>query len=337
MVYFEYMRSLSFILPVFLFFFLFLSVPHSFAQQLFNAYEFDVSERNPSPGEEVGISLRSRRSSTSTIRSVRWYFDDVEQKDLKNSMKIAKVSSGVPQKISADIIYFVGESQQQFTAIEWLRPIIFDLLWEADSVVTPLYRGHRLAGPEVPIRVVAKIQYTDPRGTTYTEKDFSFRWQVESEYRYEQGPGVSSIVYEEGGGYFNNYVTVEAIATLISNSSVSVERVVSVPIVEPRLLVYPFTLLYGLSTGKTIPKEAIVPQNQKITLSVYPFYFSRESFVKNAIQYIWFANEEVSPLKRGRKLDISVTGDLTFIPVKIVAQNEEKNSQQAENLFSLSL
>ena len=236
------------------------------------------------------------------------------------------------------IRYFDVFGEERYTEISrWMRPVVFDLLWEADSVVTPLYQGHKLAGPQVPISISAKIQYTDQNGVLYTEKDFSFRWMIESRYYGKRGPGKSKVVYKEGGDYFNNHIIVRCEATLIRNNEIDFEKVINIPIVKPRLLVYPHTLFYGLAREKVLSSDFSFG-HEHTTASVYPFYFSQSDFEKNAIQYRWFVKNQTSHLKEGRKLDISIEGEEgVLIPVRIVAQNENKDLQQSDITFSFRL
>ena len=314
-------------------------MPLASAQQYggHDAFDVQVSKPYPSPGEYVTFSIQSNNLFSSNIRSVRWYVDKIEQKDLENKFEITEIASGVPKQITAYIHYFDSGNVRRYTEISrWMRPVIFDILWEADSVVTPLYRGHKLAGPHTPITLSAKVQYLDQNGATYTEKDFSFRWMIESRYHRDRGPGVSSVVYEKGGSYFNKYIIVQVEAALIHNSRITFEKVINVPIVEPRLLVYPHTLLHGLARNRVF-SEDITLNTERVTASVYPFYFSQDDFEKNAIHYRWFVNNETSHLKEGRKLDISVEGAGAEIPVRVFAQNENKDLQQSDSSFTVHL
>ncbi len=317
----------------------FLLTPIVFGQEQgsYSAYEISVSEPYPSPGEYVDFTIRSNQSFVSSIHSIIWQIDGIEQAAYTNKTKITEIAGSVPKQVVARIQYFDSQGQRRFANISrWIRPVVFDILWEADSVVTPLYRGHRLAGPQTPIKLSAKVQYIDQSGIIYTEKDFSFRWMIESRYHDERGPAASSVVYEKGGSYLNRYIIVRVEATLISSGRVSFEKVTNVPIVEPRLLVYPHTLLYGLSRDRVF-SEYLSPGSEEVTASVYPFYFSQSDFEKNAIQYKWFVNNEASHLKEGRKLDISVRGEGAEIPVRVFAQNENKDLQQSDIQFTFRL
>ena len=303
----------------------------------YDAYEIDVSEQYPSPGEYVDFTIRSNRSFVSGIRSVTWYVSGIERSEYANKMKITEIAGSEPMRVNARIHYFDSQGGRRFVDIaRWIRPIIFDVLWEADSVVTPLYRGHRLAGPQAPIKLSAKIQYVDESGVIHTERDFSFRWMIESRYHSDRGPGVSSVLYEGGGSYLNRYIIVQVEVTLIQSGKVAFEKIINVPIIEPRLLVYPHTLLYGLARDRVFSTNLSLG-TEEVTASVYPFYFSQSDFEKNAIQYKWFVNNETSHLKEGRKLDISVQGEGTEIPIRVFAQNENKDLQQSDIQFTFRL
>ena len=330
-----------YLFPLLLVFFgIFAATPFVFGQQHggYDAYDVLVSNSFPSPGQYVDLTIRSNKSFVSGVRSVRWYADNVERKDYADKLEFTEIIGSSPKRITAYIHYFNVFGEKRYTEISRLiRPVIFDILWEADSVVTPLYKGHKLAGPQVPVKISAKVQYVDSSDFTHTENDFSFRWMIDSRYHKERGPGVSSVLYEKGGDYFNRYIIIRAEATLISDGEVSFERTINVPIVEPRILVYPHSLLYGLSQKKVISQETLF-DGEKITASVYPFYFSQTDFAKDAIQYKWFVNNEVSHLKEGRKLDVSIEGNEgVLVPVRVFVQNEHKDLQQTDTTFSFRL
>ena len=228
-----------------------------------------------------------------------------ERKSASESFTLEDVAGTSAKRVVANIVYFDLTGERKYAQIDaWIYPVIFDILWEADSVVTPLYRGHKLAGPGVPIRISANIQYTDRSETIYTPEDFSFRWEIESRLHSDQGPGVSSIVYEEGADFYNNRILVKVNASLIYNSSISFSKTITIPVSEPQLLLYPYTLLYGLSTNHTFSQD-LFSDTQKVTSFAYPFYFSKSGFDSGAIQYKWFVDGGLYPRKEGRRIDVS--------------------------------
>ena len=324
---------------LFFVFFCLLFSPFALAQQQggYDAYELYFNTDTPSSGEMVDVSIRSGKVLTSNIRSVRWFVNGQERTEFLNKLTMSEIGSVSPKQIVARIIYFdIFGQRRRIELTRWIRTAVFDVLWEGDSVVTPRYRGYKLAGPQVPINLSAEIQHIDQSGTVYTEKDFSFRWEIENKFYGDVGPGESSVVYEEGGTLLNNFVSVKVQATLINDPGVLFEKFINIPIAEPRIFLYPHTLLYGLFTDRVTPKDAVLTE-QPVTVSVYPFYFGKSDFEKNAIQYKWFVNNGTNHQKEGRKIDISIDGEDISIPIRVHAQNINNKQQNLEGFFTFGL
>ena len=311
---------------------LFLAPLAVFAQRIGDqdAFVLQVDETIPAPGKEVTVHIRSGDLQVSSIRSVRWFVDGREREEFGNKLSIKEVVGNRIKNVSARITYFTRSGDRRYiNADTEIHPVIFDLLWEGDSVVTPLYRGYPLAGPQVPIRVYAEIQYIDRGGITYTEDDFSFVWEVETGFHPDTGPGVSDIVYEEGGTLINNSVFVLARATLINDNRVRYEKAIHIPIVETRLIVYPHTVTRGLITERAVPESVLIRQ-QPLTVALYPFYFSREDFENpGTVSYQWFVNGERTASREGRKVDVSLDGEGVTIPIQVLVRNSEKKEQES--------
>ena len=317
--------------------FLFFTFPSVSQEDPFDVYILFIDKAFPSPGETIQASIHANKASPSAIRSVTWFLNGKEQTRFSNSLDFSFISGSSPQQISAQIIFFTPSGQRSYAEVlRWVQPVIFDIFWEGDVVTTPRYVGHKYAGPRTPIILSSKVQFVDREGTIFTEKDFSFRWEIESRLYGGRGPGISSTVYEEGGSLLNRSISVRAFATLISSSSISFDRSVSIPITLPRLLLYPHTLLHGLHTDMTVSKNFSLP-DQSTTLSAFPFFFDHSDFQKNTIHYRWFAGSESQPLHEERRVDITVEGDGTLIPLRILAENTNENTQRAENNFVVEL
>ena len=316
---------------------LIIGTPISLSQEgRYDAYSLYSDNPSPSPGESVEISLETGSSSVRNIRSVRWFIDGEAVEEFNDNLSVTDNIGNTPKQIVANIVYFDPSNQRRYVQVtEWIRPVIFDILWEGDSVTIPRYRGHILAGPQSAISVSANIQYIDLNGIQYTEDDFSFVWEVESEYHTSRGPGVSSIVIEKGGTYLNNTLFVRAQASLINDSGVYFEKSISIPVTEPRILVYSHTLLYGLFPYATVPRSAALKKSP-VTFSLYPFYFSTSDFEKDLIQYRWFVNNNTNHVKEGRKIDVSLGGRSIPVPIRISAYNETKNLQKAEYTITVN-
>ena len=326
---------------LYLFFLLFsFIIPVSiFAQQgPLDAYQIHLEEAYPSPGEVVNAQIRSVRESVANIRSVRWYVNGDEQEKFANQLKIPITNTNSPKQIVADVVYFDALNQRRFVRlIQWVRPVIFDIMWEGDVVTIPGYRGHHLVGIETPINISSKIQFIDSDGTLYTEKDFSFRWEIETSFHDDIGPGISHVVYTPGPRHSNDSIFVKTEATLINRNDVLLEKSINIPVTKPKLLVYRHTLLGGLSDNVVVSNQEVLEEDAPNTFSVYPFFFSKADFEKNAIQYRWFVNNNTNHQKEGRKVDISVSGNNISIPIRLSVENENKSIQNIQRSFSIGL
>ena len=318
---------LLFFFPVFL-----------FAQQgSYHAYELSLEEY-PSPGKEVQVSIRSNQEPSVNIRSVQWFINGEEKGSLANKLSVPVLASNSPKQIIAKITYFNAFNQRKNIEITaWMRPAIFDILWEADSVATPGYRGHHLAWVGAPIHLSSKIQFIDSDGEKYTEEDFSFRWEIESRFHEDTGPEASHVIYEPGGRHSNDVISVHAEATLINKREVFLEKRIEIPMAQPRILLYSHTLLGGLLDTSVLLQETPLEPDKSVTLSVYPFFFSKNDFERDTIQYEWFIDKDINPLKKGRKIDISLTGGSSSIPIRIHAANENIPTQKTSRSFIVGL
>lgn len=331
------LRFLLFFILSPLLFFLFFSAPVSAQGSAFNAYTLFIDNEFPTPGETIKVSIYSNSAPTSGIRSVTWFINGEEQSQFSNALDLSSVAGHTPFLVTARIIFFDISGKRGFAEVSrWVQPVIFDIFWEGDVVTTPRYMGQKYPGPNTPILLSAKIQFVDRDGVVHTEKDFSFRWEIESRFYGGRGAGIAALVYEDGGSLLNREVTVRAHASLISSSSISFSRKTTVPITFPRLLVYPHTLLHGLHTDLTIPTTFSLPDTPT-TFSVYPFFFARSAFQKDTIHYSWFAGLDSQPLYEERRVAIRVEGNDAFVPLRIIAENEHEVSQNVQNSFSIRL
>ena len=318
-------------------FFIFIFLNSAYGQEKYSDSYSIETEGEIVTGSTITASLKNGSDSTQSIRSVDWYVGDAEQKKFKNKLYLELNVPNSPIFITANIIYFdIFDKRRSAQVTRIIQPILFDVLWEGDTAVTPGYRGHKLVGPDAPIVLSAHIEYINLFGTIFTEKDFSFRWLIDFKYSKEGGPGKYKIVIPEGIDYLSEYLNVRVEATLVNDTSITFTKNISVPVSQPVFLAYTHSPLYGLNTRRAIPKNSIIIK-KPVTISLYPFYFSKKDLDADLIRYNWFVSNGKDVSKTGRRLDISVEGESVRIPFKVNIQNENNNLQRLTHTFSLSL
>ena len=211
-----------------------------------------------------------------------------------------------------------------------IRPIIFDLLWEADSVVPNGYRGLPLPGPYTPIRVSAYIRYIDRNGVLRDENDFFFDWKQNSKVVPRRGVGENTIILD-GFNYVESPIDVSSIISF-SDEIDDARKIISINLEIPKILLYKFDNLTGLS-NLTI-RETDIFLDDITTISLYPLFIGNNEFNNGMLNYTWSVNKkDISNVNR--KVDInSNTGlDRAEIDVKVENSEYSKYSQRANHSF----
>lgn len=331
-----YSRFLPFSIGIFFFLLLFFSFA-AYGQNKFSDAYFIKIDGDISPGNNVLASLENGNSSIQSVRSVDWYIDETKQEKYKNKLSLDVPVSNTPSFITANIIYFdILNNRQSAQIIRIIQPILFDILWEGDTITIPEYRGHKLVGPDSPVTLSAHIQYTNEFGSIFTEKDFSFRWLINFKYSKESGPGKHTITIPNAINYLSGVLNIQLDATLISDDSQTFRKNTFIPVSTPVLLAYTHSPLYGLNTRRVVSENSIILK-KPLTISLYPFYFSKKDFESDLIRYNWFVNNNKNVSKMGRRIDISIEGESVRVPFKIDVQNENNSLQKITHTFSLSL
>lgn len=301
------------------------------------AYTLYTTPEHPSHGETVVIGIQGASESPRNIRSIRWSIDGKSLNEENNKTSIERLVTSTPQQISVRIIYSdVFGGNQTLNLTKWIVPSVVDIFWESVGVTTPLYKGYKLATRGTPIRLTAEIQYIDERGKVFDENDFFFVWSVSSEEQSDvSGPGSNSFVLEATNVVRRSYLPIKMEAQLGQGQGVLLEKKIRVPIISPRVLVYNSNLSQGLNTRRVVGNRDVAQQNP-ISLSVYPFYFSESDFEQNKIQYNWFVNGGRQPIRNSRRVSFSYEGDESPVTMDIQVQNANTRSQNSSRRFSFS-
>lgn len=138
----------------------------------------NVAPENPSPGENVTITLSSYASNLDSVL-ISWTVDgrNVLSGIGKKSFSIKAPNAGGEMSIVATVSLPDGAIDKRVI----IRPAVMVLLWQAnDSYTPPFYRGKALPTPDSEVKIVAMPEIkngttmTDPRNMTYSwKKDYT--------------------------------------------------------------------------------------------------------------------------------------------------------------------
>ena len=314
-------------------FLLTIGVLTSFAQSA-DAYKFYIMDEFPAPGETVTINIHPNEQPVQKIKSVIWTIGGRVISEHKNSLKIEYLVKNTPEQVVADITY-IDRDENRYTlqVSKWIAPVIFDILWEGLSATTPLYDGYRLVHRGTPVRITSTVQYIDSRGNIFDENDFFFDWE-QSSHKIEQGSGKNSIIIEDTGSTLRNEIPVTVKISLPNNNRIQIRKTIFIPFTESRVFLYKHSLSRGLNTRRVVVDNDIVVDDP-FTVSVYPFYFSRNDFEKNSVQYWWFVNNQPNPINEARRVSLSYEGEGTPTRLSVQIQNDNEKYQKISKSLNL--
>ena len=320
-----------------LFFLIFFSISFAQLNNLETVDDFFIvsSDKIPSPGDVVEIDLIIIGPRGSQVGGVDWIINGVVREEFRDEHNISLLVGqlGTSYSIYARILLESEESGVvgvfNTNSIDIL-PIIFDLLWEADSVVPAGYRGLPLPGPYTPIRVSAYIRYVDKNGVLRNENDFFFDWEQNSKPVSRRGVGENTIILE-GFNYVESPITVSSLISFGTEID-DVRKIISINLEIPKILLYKFDNLTGLN-NITI-RETDVFLDDITTISLYPLFIGNNEFNNGMLNYTWSVNKkEISNVNR--KVDINSNSGLDRAEIDVTVENSEysKYSQRANHSF----
>ncbi|HVU80119.1 MAG TPA: hypothetical protein VHD37_02020 [Candidatus Paceibacterota bacterium] len=174
-----------------------------------------------------------------------------------------------------------GVSERDFT----VSPSVVHLLWEADTAVPPLYRGKALYTAGSTFRVMALPQVV-ANGATVSYNNLSFQWKLNGDAVVGQsGKGRSSASFQGSQLRAGETVSVD----VYLNSFLVGRASISVPAIDPELLIYQKDPLRGVLYDQALPPSVSL-LDQEVTLQAAPYYFSKDSVSSGAAAYAWTIN-----------------------------------------------
>lgn len=248
-----------------------------------------LEPKNPGPKTPVKATISS-------------FAHDFKRSDITWTVNGKQVAKG----IGADTIQFTTgsagtktivratiatEDGQRLEKTITILPAQLSLAWEAETTAPELYRGKKMPSKEATVRLLASIEGKTSTGKTLSSDDLVFTWTHDGRAL----PGAN------GKGRFTTTITTPTngdstkihLLAATNDNSVVVEGEVTIPLVEPFVLLYENEPLQGVSQNAV--GDNISLQNDELTLEAEPYFFSG---TKEDLSFVWRLGEreiETSP------------------------------------------
>lgn len=158
-----------------------------------------------------------------------------------------------------------------------------DLLWSADTYMPPFFQGHSAATPGSTVRVAALA----PSGAGATGR-WQFRWWRNGQFLTQaSGAGRDLLTFTVDD---NNREEKIVLRLNDQNGQLLTEKTLSIPIGQPRLVLYENSPLTGINYAQAIGAGYTLVKPE-LALLAEPYYFSRGDAAGKRLEYAWQLND----------------------------------------------
>lgn len=283
----------------------------------------------PGPNQEVTITINSFAVNLNSSEIV-WYIDGepMAQGMAMKSFSFRTKDFGTPSVINASIVGPNGTIDKRFI----IEPSEVDLLWEANTVTPPFYKGKALPTFKSLVRVTAIPRKNSPASDPAT---FYYKWTYNRIQGLGEAQAMNSVTIPMG--YPDSPVPVNVEVTIKGTSWKAPEFMNVVP-AEPKIVFYEEAPLLGTNFFTALTKGSEREGNQ-IALRAVPYFFSTDNLLNNDLVYTWTVNGVTQA--RGfdpTKLQLQKTGKgAEGFSVNLRIQNPKRILQEARAATSVTL
>ena len=288
-----------------------------------------INPEHPRPGESVHFTLRATSVDLNRT-TIRWSVNGNTVENETNTTFTTTASEvGSVKTISARV-----STQRDGSAsiTKTIRPQSVDILWEANTFTPGWYQGKALFTPKSTLTFTAIPYMILPGNVRANNTNLLYTWERNGNPLIDhRGVGKQTATIPLSDGRTTDIgVTVETI-----DGRYKAHHEITVEPEEPELIFYESHPLLGLLFNKTLGNEHHM-QEQEITLTAIPFFFSTtfpNSFLMN---YEWELNNNEIFTQQNQETFRNENGEGGTAHITVEARNEENYSQRAENDIAIT-
>lgn len=280
----------------------------------------------PKPNSYVEVSLNDYAYSR-TVSEINWYVNGIEMSEAKNQRKVIVLMGeiGEPQEVVAKIVAGNINDSASIT----LRPVFTDIVLEAETRAPGFYLGRTLPSNSSAISASVIVDGVDAK-----PEDLLYNWSVNDkpiENGVVRGKNKIGFFAPEYGSRFLISVTVSDL-----NGTVVAKRIIQAPIIEPEVLFYETSALYGL---KPIALKKALFSGETVTVQAEPFNLAISTF--NRPDYLtWTINDDETTNPASNPYEITLqraTANSGTTAVGFHVRDLSKLLQGAEGSFDVKI
>lgn len=243
-----------------------------------------ISPENPGANEPVSITLETYSFDLDSA-VVKWYVNKNLAQEGKGLKKLTFETGNLGQDSVVTII--IDSSLGQITKNITITPSAVTILWEANTYTPPFFKGKALFSHQSTVTFMAQPQIV-VKGKVVNPANLIYRWSKDGTVLGNQnGYGKQTLTLT--GSVISRSMRIFVEVT-DPQSGATASGVVTLNPVEPEILIYEVSPLYGTQYNKAII-NSLPLQGNEVTLAAIPYFFSSQyAFNSGELLYKWSIN-----------------------------------------------
>lgn len=262
-----------------------LAVPAvALAQSAPDPVQFILAPETPGPYAPVTITVQGVGTFLGDA-SITWTLNGTVAKQGAGESSFSFTTGGIGVQ-SVVKLSIVSSVQGTITRTFVFTPSTVNLIWEADTSVPPLYRGHALYSAGSPVKVVA-FPTVVVGGKKVAAQSLSYQWQV-NDTPAPASSGTGRYTLSFTGSQLNDS---ENVSVDVYFGTLKVAHgEVTIPASNPGLIIYDKDPLRGVVWEQAVP-PTIALNAPEITLVAQPYFFANSAVRAGTLTYNWALND----------------------------------------------
>jgi hypothetical protein len=264
----------------------------------FTVASIELSNKFPSPGEKVKVSLKAPTIDMETAL-VTWSINGavVKKAYSGNNIEFQVGNMGDVYRIAVEA---VDGKNTRVTAEKIIRVSDVAVVWEGRTYTPPFYEGRALQSPgaEVAFHVIPSV--LDEKGRLYATNELVYIWSTNYSSVTSGGKGISSVVLKNDQPLKDFVVNLQVKDP--KGELRSVKKII-VPVSHPTVVLYEDSPLIGIRHDSALGTSVGV-YGRESTLVAEPYYVSASTRTNPILEYTWSIDGT----------DYTNPGNLTFSP-----------------------
>jgi len=269
-----------------------INMPYALSGEL----NVEIIPTYPRPNEMVFVNLTLYTDNLNSA-NITWYQDGKNVLSGKGEVRYSFRTGSIGTETSVEIRIKLL-SGVSFSKTFTLNPAGVDLVWEANSYVTPFYRGKALHPRQGSLKLVAMPEFVK-NGKRILPQNLIYQWSNGvNVYQSQSGYGKSVVTLD--GSLLGKQENIEVLVTDPVNNLVA-HGFIDISPVKPEIVFYENDPYYGLIFDSAIAGSFDLKTNEVQILSA-PFFFTKEG--GDLLQYNWMLNGQTIPDLSGSRTAI---------------------------------